>query len=521
MGATREFFTDPAQAWLAANANSSFSRSRARYPDAGVVYGYLGPTDGDYALVPYESVATLATQLETYSETPPFYYVGPGVTWNSRDSRIYVRLEPGVQQPKFGLDVPANTDPRRVRLILFPDEPLLTVDASASNVVIDGLGFEFGGRAIEVSRGARDLTLRHCTFRCGRYSIVVRDDVDGLVVEDSRFLGHFPPYVAWTDVKLPEVGRPAHLLQGAALTFEGRTSNVTIRHTEFRGLFDAIDATEAPEHFAVVGCTFADVRDDVLQLGTAGHHVEFANNVLEHIYVGMSWNGSGAAPASQVGTKYFHHNVVDASRPQLHAREDPGGLLPSEWQGPANDGFAVGQPIGIHDSALATGPDPWKVYNNTFYCGADVDGGGSGGGLSPLDLESGHAARGLQQHLRAGRRPSHLVPASDLRRLAALRRQPVPPAGHGSRDAALRPGGFLLHIRGLRLARRFPRFAAVAEDVGALSTGMGGQRRRSRPTARAVPSACRGWTRVERWARPFGHGVAGTTATTYRGAVRP
>jgi hypothetical protein len=377
-GSFTEFRADPETAWEVTKEGSNVFRSAARYRDLSLIFGYLAAQDGGHALVPYESVDTLASPIEVHTDQPPFAYAGPGVAWNRQDRRIYVRLDPGSQQHKLGLNVPADVDPRRSALLLFPDETALTLTSAARHVVIEGLAFDLVGRALELSSGVAHVAVRGCTFRCGRYSIVVRENVSELEFDGCRFDGHFPPYVARSDVKEPENGRPAHEMQGAALTFGGRTEGVSVRRSTFRGLFDAIDAADEPVGFCVSHCMFEDIRDDVLQLGTAGHSIEFGHNVLLRVAVGPSWNGSGAAPHNAIGTKHFHHNVIDTSTPQLYSREDPRGLLPPAWQGPKGDGFAVGQPIGIHSSALASGPDPWKIYHNTFYFGADVDGGGAG-----------------------------------------------------------------------------------------------------------------------------------------------
>lgn len=364
--------------WEPALGRRDVYRSTALYPDAGLAFGYLPESEGSFRLVPYESLRTLASPVETYTDIEPFYYAGPGLAWSAVDQRIYARLHPGNQQAKLDLAVPANRDPRLNELVVFPDRPLLRLGSSARNIVFDGVQFEYGGHGLELLSGASGITLRRCGFVSGRYSVIARNGVSDLAFDQCRFVGHFPPYVPRSDVKEPEIGRPARQMQGAAILLLDRTEDVVVRRSSFRGLFDAIDATDAPVGLEVSYCVFEDVRDDVLQLGTAGHDVEFAYNLLRRVNVGPSWHGSGSAPAGSIGTKYFHHNVIDAARPQLYGREDPQGLLPSAWRGPAGDGFAVGRPIGLHESALATAPDPWKIYNNTFYLGADVDGGGAG-----------------------------------------------------------------------------------------------------------------------------------------------
>jgi hypothetical protein len=177
---------------------------------------------------------------------------------------------------------------------------------------------------------------------------------------------------------MPEWARPAHMLQGAAIELNDRVDGVVVRNCRFTGLFDAIDATEDPRNLHIHHNEFHTIRDDVLQLGTAGFGVDFHDNLIRKATVGVSYHGSGAAAPSVIGTKFIHHNVIDTSTTQLYGRDDPAGLLPSTWRGPLGDGMATGRAFGDHESHLVTGPDPWKIYCNTVVVARDVDDRGAG-----------------------------------------------------------------------------------------------------------------------------------------------
>ena len=116
----------------------------------------------------------------------------------------------------------------------------------------------------------------------------------------------------------------------------------------------------------------------ILQLGTAGYDIEVNHNVMVQVASGPSWHGSGSPPAGKVGTKYFHHNVIDASVPMLYGRIDPHQKNPAKFGGPHGDGIAAGRPFGAHSFSGVTGADPWKVYHNTILGHIDVDNRGFG-----------------------------------------------------------------------------------------------------------------------------------------------
>jgi hypothetical protein len=190
--------------------------------------------------------------------------------------------------------------------------------------------------------------------------------------------GRFPAWLARSDVKRPSADPPAHLLQDSALQLEGGIDRVVVSNGRFSRLFDAIDTNGVPTGFDVHDNVFATIRDDVFEVATAGHHVNFHHNTVRTATAAVSWAGAVAPPAADAGTKYVHHNVIDTSTPQLYGRDDPQQLLPASWRGPHGDGMATGVPFATHDTAALAGPDPWKVYYNTIVGAEDVDGDGLG-----------------------------------------------------------------------------------------------------------------------------------------------
>jgi Protein of unknown function (DUF1565) len=374
-GGFTQFRTVGNQDWQVFDAGRDIYRSTATFPGTSQVYGYLGPDDGGFRLVPYETMGALAGDIEDYSEATPFY-AGPGVFWNSSDQRIYVRLRHSRYQPQFGVEVPANVDPRQTPLFLFPSRTVLQVASNAQHVLFRGLVLRHGERIADLAGGCHDLTWLACDLTIGRYGLIVRDGVSGLLFDDSRVRGNFPPWVPRSDVKADV--KPGHLMQDAAFEFSGHVTNVEIVDSTFTGLFDAIDSSGTPTGFQIHHCEFATIRDDVLEIATAGSAIEFHHNFVHRAAAAVSWNGSTAPALAVAGTKFIHHNVIDVSELQLYGRADPQGLSPSKWLGPQGDGMATGPAFGSHETSSLNGPDPWKIYHNTIVGGADVDNEGLG-----------------------------------------------------------------------------------------------------------------------------------------------
>jgi hypothetical protein len=391
-GGFREFRAPGNGDWELFDAEKGIHRSRRRFPGARAVGGYFGPEDRGWRLVPYEERTTLASEEQDYDDRWPFYYVGPGAIWDAEDERIYLRLEPGKLQERVGTRVPSSPDPAAAGLFLFPDGPLLSIEPGVGHVELRGLTLRYAETAIEIGAGAHHVLVEGCELRAGRYAVLVRDGAGDLRFRDLEVQGGFPDYVARSDVKEPTRGRPAHLLQGSGIEFEGRVERAEVTGSTFERLFDAIGAAGDPRDLRIAGNRFRTIRDDVLQLSSRGYRIEFAHNRLERVAAGVSWAGNGAPPAAQRGTKYVHHNVIDASEPMLYGRSDPRGLLPKKLQGPRGDGFASGRAFGMHGEERIDGPDPWKVYHNTVVVTRDVDNRGAGQcyHLEPFDAERPH-----------------------------------------------------------------------------------------------------------------------------------
>ena len=377
-GSYAEFRTPGNDAWELWDGSLQIFRSVKAYPGAGAVFGHLSEAEGSCELVPYELQGPFATDNQNYAETVPYYYIGPGVFWNVDDGYIYYRSQLSQYQLADGVQVPADPDPRNTALSLYPKGEVLEIDENASHLVLRGLDVRNRSTALLVRSGAHDVTVQNCRMRGGRYHILVRGGSHDVTFDGVTIVGGIPEWIAWTDVKRPDYGRPGHLLQGSAIHLEDDVDGIEIRNCSITGVFDGIGATDMPTNLSIHDNVF-DVRDDVLHLGSAGWNIEFHHNLVHRGHAaGPSWSGSGSPPPDKAGTVWIHHNVIDAAIPQRFGRQDPLGLLDSDYQGPLGDGFATGRAFGMHSKSDVTGPAPWKIYHNTIIVADDVHNGGAG-----------------------------------------------------------------------------------------------------------------------------------------------
>ena len=188
-----------------------------------------------------------------------------------------------------------------------------------------------------------------------------------ITIDGIAFELNVPSWISWSDVKSKP--KPASSLKGTGVAIDDGVYNVEITRSRFVDVFDGVVAVSKDLRDMRIHHNAFYTKDDALQLGTATSDIEFDHNLV--IGPGPSHHGTG--DAEHPGRKYFHHNVIDASRPILWGRDDPEEVLE-----PKRRGWRHHRPIGTHRGSTESMSDPWKIYHNTFLLGRDAGSGGVG-----------------------------------------------------------------------------------------------------------------------------------------------
>lgn len=365
-GGFREFRKVPNSDWEVVDPARAIYRSQQKYVNAQYAYGFFGQDNGNFRLISYEKYGNISTNNQNYADGDT--YIGPGVFYNSSDEKIYVRLQQSKYEPLMGYNIPRHTDPGQTSMSIFPNGCVICFTENAAYLKIEGIDFRFRNNALEYQSGSHHITLTNSKVLGGRAQILIRQGAHDLVFDRVSILDAVPPWMPRSDVKRPKSNAPGHRMQGTGFALVGEVYNVEIKNSEVRNAFDAIDATENPHGLHIHHNEFTGIRDDGFQMGSGGYDIEVNNNRMIHVSCGISWNGSGSPPPGNEGTKYIHHNIIDASGLSLYIRSDPSNTLDLDKGslGPADDGIAAHRAIGMHGREKITGPDPWKIYQNTF-----------------------------------------------------------------------------------------------------------------------------------------------------------
>ena len=357
-GSFPEFQTPHNDEWTLVAAETGLWRSKRRY-GSGTFFGKMEVAGKLYALNVYRDFGAIATRETTWREDG-HYYLGPGLHWSREDGHIYVRLQPPDPQAIHGrvFPIPEIADPRRNKLFIGNHLRGLWLDGTR-HLVLKGLAIKHFLRPLDVRLGAL-LSLIDLEIVPGRTGVLIGKYVRNVGLHGLTVDAGFPAWVSWRDVKSgPRVA--AHLkLTGVIVRSE--VDCISITHSRFLDVFDGITAVGNPERLSVRHNEFDRVIDDALQLGTAAAHVEFAYNLV--FGPGPSHHGSG--PSRAPGTKYIHHNVIDARLDELYSRVGEGE---PGWR------YHIAFPSHSMKSA---GPDPWKIYNNSLLFHRNTNNAGAG-----------------------------------------------------------------------------------------------------------------------------------------------
>jgi hypothetical protein len=329
----------------------------------------------------------LASDYHDYDRCMP-RYVGPGIAYGDASGlggHIYIRLVAptanslvlSTPYPSWYTDYTSRFfnsttfDPRLYKVSIFGVGN--GISANASYVVVDGLNIshhQYG--AIHTAGAANYWTYQNLTFVPGLYGLRLNLGTHDILIDHVTFEGRLPMWLGESDMKGAElVAGPA---QVAGITTENNVYGLTVQSSTFNHVFDGILLPGTGEHdHKILSNRADDVRDDFVQLGSTSYNIEIAYNLIKG--AGPSHHGNGDPAQATAGTKYIHHNIIDASMSTLWVRNDPKGFYAMDtssryWQSP--------NPISSHGGGGCTGGDPWRIYQNTFISGNKIYSGFEG-----------------------------------------------------------------------------------------------------------------------------------------------
>ena len=291
------------------------------------------------------------------------YYAGPGF-FQSNDGHIYIRLQPSDPTKIYGVteDAPSTLNPNELAIHVSPGEYRVFADQNiiSHHVVFDGIDFLLGGPVLD-TQTAHDITFKNSNFtppNFGQYSFILRGDAHDFHFEGSEVYGEVGQWVAWNDVKNgPSGGQVARSMRVGflAVTDDENVHGISFKDGKAQDLFDFFQiTTNNPVHDIQILNNRLAVRDDAMQIDGKNYDWEFAYNYAD--YTGPGHHGANQA-APVPGTKYVHHNVIDASVQQLWGR------LGTEAAINESEGLTGHMAFNRHSS---NAPDAWKIYNNTI-----------------------------------------------------------------------------------------------------------------------------------------------------------
>lgn len=388
----------------------------------------VGSAGEEYMLVPYPAYEALAADHFDHpgntadDDEKPF--IGPGIYWDEDGSvagdmgRIYLRLrsaplpegwDPETVVPEEGppqfdaVEAEAgwtlSDDPNDVEMKITLSGPWLQFNADGGRV--QNLTLEFG--SVRMGGGTTgsevvDLTLDGPAYAqpIELYSGSSHHVFDGLVADQK-----LPPWVTWQDVKnIYEVA-----LNQPVITFNPQGDEPDVIHhievlnSTFKNAHDGMEIQlDAYRHLSIHHNVFDIIQDDAIQLGSTSYGVEIHHNEMRAVGTGVSRHEVGAN--AHPGSKYIHHNFIDASTPKYYCRTFRSTGMYNSGNCDETTGARTLKAFGLHehcatgteeacadtDSEWGFDGDPRHYYNNTVVVKGEIIGVGLHGQEYPDQL---------------------------------------------------------------------------------------------------------------------------------------
>lgn len=347
------FKSAPNDEWEPLDQSIGLYRSRRALPRTANLGGWL--LEYDVQLLHYLDLARLRST--DYSSQAA--YIGPGIH-QADDGRVYIRLQ---QNPRDALDragrplppVPADTDPRQVRIGLFANEEDEVLRLrGASHLVLRDLAIGPSRYGLDIDDGSHHITISGCAVRFQNAGIIAREGTRALTVEGCELTMGFPQWIYWGDIK-GSGDNPAYAGGWNAFGIAGTWRDSRIERNLLRDCFDGIFLESGSANTLLADNVILEARDDAISLQADIANIEVARNIIRHSFEGIGLVGGAAHPPGDV---YLHHNIIEVAA--YHRAERPGdfGDFGAVW--------SPGVVFGLHDCDQGCERSQWRIYNNTI-----------------------------------------------------------------------------------------------------------------------------------------------------------
>lgn len=366
--------------WDLFNVQKNIYVSKKSYRNLYEIEGHFIYNDKKYKLISYHNERDFSSISENFMLNGGFY-AGPGVLYD-KQGKIFIRL----QRPKKEaidklIDIPAVLFPESTEIFLTGKNYGFLIK-NASYLIIEGIQFENHRTSLRV-KDSDHLQLINLKSYPGKYSIILDENIQDVLISGCSFEHYHPEWIAWSDVKIG--GKPSYSMQDNAIEVRSGCERIFITNCSFKSIFDGIDIIDKVSHVRITKCFFEKIQDDCLQLGSATYNIEVDHNFVKDSFTAFSRHGSGKC--ENPGSKFFHHNIIDSRTRFLAGRKDPLKGLKSTMHDFDGSPWVYRSPISQHNY-FDTKVDPWKIYNNTFLFGRSINRYGAGHTLNSIECDS-------------------------------------------------------------------------------------------------------------------------------------
>jgi len=337
--------------WELFNSSIGEYRSVNTYPSGpgsgnenipAYIDGIPGYVNERVVLIPYLTAAAFRSTNDQYVDSSTQYYAGPGIFWDSSDSRIHIRLSKTSQmnfaESRYGT-VLANDNDNPANYSIILSEAQNTLLISGSHLTFKNIEVNPAHFTVQFTGSASYDTFDGMKVWMGYYAVLGDNgNVHHITLTRSRFYGDGPYWVFWNDVD----GSPgiADNLAGCIIFVQGGTHDWTISYNHIRGSSNDLFSTNDHEYNLFIHHNrFENGHDDAIEFrgfsGSGPGHVEVYENFVTNTLTMIS---AGQDAVGWTGPLFVYRNVMVQLR-LIPVNRTPGGPETWDWQNGAPYGY--------------------------------------------------------------------------------------------------------------------------------------------------------------------------------------
>jgi hypothetical protein len=307
--------------WEIVNANIGEYRSVNTVSSTSTPHTYIvgiqGYENERVRLIPYANSGHFRATNQDYVDSTTPIYAGPGIYYDSADSRLHIRLATTTAmeaaEARYGT-VFSSSLPHPKDYSIMVSQSAATLKVSGSYLTFKNLVLNHGRRTININtNNVHDIRFEGVTVWAGVSGLITDGSgVNNVVMTQSKIYGDNPNWIYWSDIKTAP--KPAELVEGTSFDIRNGGYDFELSYNHIRGSGQDLISVNNNEndilihHNRIENCADNAIEvEGTVNVGDIRIYENYISNCLSAV-------SQGQDSASFTGPLLFYRNVVSFLR---------------------------------------------------------------------------------------------------------------------------------------------------------------------------------------------------------------